>query len=67
MIVWGGQANGGTYVVQTGASYATNDSWQATTTTDAPGARHSHTAVWTGTEMIIWGGIPDGSLARYIP
>src|SRR5437870_3448058 len=25
-------------------------------TTNAPDGRHSHTAVWTGSEMIVWGG-----------
>ncbi len=30
--------------------------WTATTTTGAPAARQVHTAVWTGTEMIVWGG-----------
>lgn len=30
--------------------------WTATSMTDAPSARHSHTAVWTGSKMIIWGG-----------
>src|SRR5438045_7243360 len=34
----------------------TTDSWAATTTTNAPAARILHTAVWTGSEMIIWGG-----------
>ena len=33
-----------------------DDSWTATSTTNAPTARWSHTAVWTGTEMIVWGG-----------
>jgi hypothetical protein len=37
-------------------SNCVDDSWTATTTTNAPGARSSHTAVWTGTEMIVWGG-----------
>src|ERR1044072_1614911 len=41
---------------------ACNDTWMATTTTNAPVPRSSHTAVWTGTEMIIWGG---GSLTDY--
>ena len=27
-----------------------------TTTGNAPSPRASHTAVWTGTEMIVWGG-----------
>jgi N-acetylneuraminic acid mutarotase len=38
----------------------TDDSWEATTTSDAPDSREWHTAVWTGSEMIVWGGY-DGS------
>jgi N-acetylneuraminic acid mutarotase len=34
----------------------TDDTWTATTTTNAPTGRHGHTAVWTGSEMIVWGG-----------
>jgi len=33
-----------------------DDSWTATSTTKAPTARVGHTAVWTGSEMIVWGG-----------
>jgi hypothetical protein len=33
-----------------------DDTWTATSTTNAPDARAGHTAVWTGSEMIIWGG-----------
>src|SRR4029453_2238589 len=32
------------------------DNWTATTTVNAPSGRVSHTAVWNGSEMIIWGG-----------
>ena len=32
------------------------DSWTATSTISAPDPRQNHTAVWTGTEMIVWGG-----------
>src|SRR5438270_5036421 len=32
------------------------DEWGATSTTNAPSARYYHTAVWTGSEMIVWGG-----------
>ena len=32
------------------------DSWAATSTTNAPSARDFHKAVWTGSEMIVWGG-----------
>src|SRR5207253_1267502 len=34
--------------------------WTATTTTGAPAARDFHTAVWTGSQMIIWGGAAPG-------
>jgi hypothetical protein len=33
-----------------------DDTWTATTTVNAPEARTTRTAVWTGSEMIIWGG-----------
>jgi N-acetylneuraminic acid mutarotase len=34
-----------------------DDSWTATSTTNAPSARSGHKAVWTGSEMIVWGGV----------
>ena len=34
----------------------TDDTWTATSTTNAPVRRAGHTAVWTGSEMIVWGG-----------
>jgi N-acetylneuraminic acid mutarotase len=37
-----------------------NDAWAATSTLDPPTAREWYTSIWTGTEMIIWGGW-DGS------
>jgi hypothetical protein len=33
------------------------DSWTVTSTVNAPDARTSHTTVWTGSEMVVWGGI----------
>lgn len=42
--------------------------WQSTTTTGAPSARIDHTAVWTGSRMLVWGGqAPDISGAGLIP
>src|SRR5205823_11624069 len=41
------------------ATGCTPDTWTATSTTNAPTARDLHTAVWTGTAMIVWGGIID--------
>src|SRR5262249_8747215 len=34
----------------------TDDTWTPTSTTNAPEARVIHTAVWIGSEMIVWGG-----------
>jgi N-acetylneuraminic acid mutarotase len=48
----------------------TGDTWTATSTTNAPEAREFHTAVWTGSEMIVWGGVGNGLLntgGRYNP
>ena len=35
---------------------ACTDEWGATSTANAPSPREDHTAVWTGSEMIVWGG-----------
>src|SRR5262249_30701361 len=35
------------------------NTWTPTNLTGAPDARYSHTAVWTGSEMIVWGGSND--------
>ena len=32
------------------------DKWTVTSTTGAPSKRFNHSAVWTGSEMIVWGG-----------
>ena len=55
MIVWGGAA-GDSYDIKGGRYNPKTDSWTPTSTVNAPPARKYHTAVWTGTEMIIWGG-----------
>ena len=57
MIVWGGYACDGNCVLNTGGRYnPSTDSWTATSTNNAPSGRYYHTAVWTGSEMIVWGG-----------
>src|SRR5947207_15307365 len=33
-----------------------DDTWKATSTINAAEGRRSHTATWTGSEMIVWGG-----------
>ena len=41
----------------TGGRYnPSTDSWTAISTTNAPDGRDDHTAVWTDSEMIVWGG-----------
>ncbi len=62
MIVWGGYYyNFGANYLNTGSRYRPDtDSWSAITTKGAPGGRQEHTAIWTGSEMIVWGGF-DGS------
>jgi N-acetylneuraminic acid mutarotase len=69
MIVWGGKGmsvprpamlveNGPCPLLNTGSRYNPGiDSWTDTTVTRAPAARQYHTAVWTGNEMIVWGGV----------
>jgi len=56
-IVWGGVVTGGGPYLNNGAIYNLNDnSWTTVTMTGAPPVRDKHAAVWTGTEMIVWGG-----------
>jgi N-acetylneuraminic acid mutarotase len=58
MIVWGGRVGGGTAFLNTGGRYVPlTDTWVQTSTLNAPAPRNFHTAVWTGTEMIVWGGL----------
>jgi hypothetical protein len=40
----------------------TDNTWIATSTANAAIARDVHTAVWTGSEMIVWGGDNGGPL-----
>jgi N-acetylneuraminic acid mutarotase len=64
LVVWGGCADDSTCgdSLDTGGEYspATN-SWAATPLAGAPGARGHVTGVWTGTEMIVWGGSSNDS------
>ena len=71
MIVWGGFGSAG--LLNTGGRYnPSTDSWTATSTVNAPSVRYLHTAVWTGSEMIVWGGIDPNTFylntgGRYNP
>jgi N-acetylneuraminic acid mutarotase len=74
MVVWGGGTSTSmtTSNTNTGARYTPGaDSWAATTLTGAPSARREHGAVWSGSEVLVWGGqngttaLADGG--RYDP
>ena len=57
MIVWGGGGPISPFYYDTGGRYNPGtDTWVATTTSNAPTGRAEHTALWTGSEMIVWGG-----------
>ena len=61
MIVWGGYGWWRIRTLNTGGRYNPNtDSLTPTSTTNAAHARWGHTAVWTGSEMIVWGGTDPG-------
>jgi hypothetical protein len=64
MIIWGGWSSGMGGPTNTGGRYnPLTDTWTATSTTqDAPEARFNHTAVWTGSEMLVWGGMHSNYL-----
>jgi N-acetylneuraminic acid mutarotase len=73
MIIWAGYYfyDGTNHYLNTGGRYNLGtDSWTATSTTDAPEGRGYHTAVWTGSEIIVWGGFDNDYLntgGRYDP
>src|SRR5205814_1462933 len=60
MVIWGGDnldSNFNQVELNTGGLYnPSTNSWTATTLTNAPSARKWHTAVWSGSQMIVWGG-----------
>ena len=72
MIVWGGERANNLVPLNTGGRYnPSTNSWTATSIGNAPDPRSGHTAVWTGSNMIVWGGlartVPFNSGGRYYP
>ena len=52
MIVWGGTTD------RSGAAYdPIADQWSALPSENAPAPRHAAAAAWTGTSMVVWGGV----------
>jgi N-acetylneuraminic acid mutarotase len=65
MIVWGGALQTDWDLLQTGGRYdPATDAWKDTSTVDAPDRRAYHTAVWTGAEMIVWGGLGGSDIRK---
>src|SRR5205807_8724577 len=56
MMVWGGVSDISGFLITGGRYNPSTDSWTATSTANAPTRRDVHSAVWTGSEMIVWAG-----------
>lgn len=69
MIVWGGFTRlGPPYMLRDGARYdPSTDSWRPVDTITAPLRRKFHCGVWTGSEMLIWGGITETTDWHEVP
>src|SRR2546422_1070361 len=49
------------------AATIAQDTWTPTSTVGAPTGRSLHTAVWTGSRMVVWGGANDNTGGVYDP
>jgi len=68
VVVWGGvRQDAGAAVPMNLGDGARFDpvanAWSPMSLSGAPSARSRHSAVWTGTEMIVWGGVTDTELS----
>lgn len=60
MIVWGGHIDSNGAPTSTGASYdPATDSWTQLSTTNAPPGSSQPICTWTGSKLIVWGGMND--------
>ena len=73
LLVWGGngltgELGSGSQLIFSGTSPTV---WAPIATLNAPSARSSHSAVWNGTQMLIWGGKKENAVlgdgAAYFP
>ncbi|MEI7935595.1 MAG: hypothetical protein WCK27_02800 [Verrucomicrobiota bacterium] len=73
LVVWGGEGAFGELGTGAVLTFSNNVPlvWSALNSTNAPAARADHTAVWTGSRMLVWGGqaggVPLGDGAAYNP
>ena len=63
MLIWGGASTFGATHFYSGVLVydLTSDSWSSVNAAGEPAGRQQHSAVWTGTEMIVWGGSTTNS------
>jgi N-acetylneuraminic acid mutarotase len=62
MVIWGGSSDGFSLVLNSGGRYdPVSDTWTPTSLVNAPQGRNLPTAVWTGSKMIVWGGVIPGA------
>ena len=65
LIVWGGYRYPPGSISNNGWRYNPyRDSWKQILYFGGPSGRHSHTTIWTGTEMIVWGGYTSSGQTR---
>jgi N-acetylneuraminic acid mutarotase len=73
LLVWGGFSGGVFSPVDDGGRFnKAASTWTPIAATGAPSPRGLHSAVWTGTEMVVWGGFDQdltalGNGSRYNP
>jgi N-acetylneuraminic acid mutarotase len=66
MILWGGRTSNmdSDPAVASGGIYdPIADAWLGTASDGAPSARSDHAAIWTGSELIVWGGYESSAYA----
>jgi hypothetical protein len=56
MIVWGGVWEYSSYEFAGGVYSPVHDTWAPMSMVRSPSPRVNHTAIWSGSEMIVWGG-----------
>jgi hypothetical protein len=63
VVVWGGASfnDGGTAFPSGGRYRPSNDIWGPVSTANAPTGRYYAVGVWSGTQVLVWGGIGDGN------
>jgi N-acetylneuraminic acid mutarotase len=73
MLIWGGTTNSSFQIFSPDSSFLTTggaydpsaNSWTSLSAVLAPTARLHHSAVWSGSEMLVWGGENSGAGVRY--